>query len=666
MNVRVINNSWGGGGYSDALASAIQASSNADILFVAAAGNSGTNNDVSPQYPANYTAPNVISVAAIDQSDRLASFSCYGAATVDVAAPGVSIYSTVPGNKYAIYSGTSMATPFVSGTAALAWAMNPNATAAQVRQAILDGARPVASLSGKIASGGVLDAYNTLTLLDVPTSSGPVVGSLTASPGSVAAGAVVTLTAGGIADASNVVFALDVNNNGHYDAGDSALGSTSTIVNGQAAITINTSDFAVGDHRILAAAQDSASNWSPWISTMLTMQPADDHGNNAATATTVGASSSTAGAIEAGGDVDWFKFEAVAGKTYLVTVGLGTLRDSVLYLYDTNGAKQLAFNDDYGSGYASQISWTAPSSGVYYVAVAGYSSSYKGTYSLSLQSPNAAPVLAAIGNQSLPYGQTTLNVVLNASDADGDSLTYSAQAMTVDGLAQKAYSLDQRLGLHKYANGSYYLNARGAHEKYVLGNGNALYFILPNGSLYRWGGSIAKSTLVDTLSSAYYANPALLCSAQTPSLDVDQQRQRGGEHRGQHADDHSGGGLHWHVLRSGHCQRRLEIRHQEFHRRRSLAAEGIQFRSATRLAYLCKRELLPERSRAHEKYMLGNNNTLYFIVPNGTLYRWGGSIAKSTRVAAMSPAYYADPRLLHDAQSPSLSSFAAMSARVGR
>ena len=96
----------------------------------------------SPEYPANYTSPNVISVAAVDQNDQLASFSCYGATTVDIAAPGVSIYSTVPGNRYAIYSGTSMATPFVSGVAALAWAVDPNATVADVRNAILRGPIP--------------------------------------------------------------------------------------------------------------------------------------------------------------------------------------------------------------------------------------------------------------------------------------------------------------------------------------------------------------------------------------------------------------------------------------------------------------------------------------------------------------------------------------------
>ena len=109
---------------------AIQAANNAGILVVTAAGNNGTNNDAVAQYPANYNSPNVISVAASTQNGQLASFSNYGATTVDIAAPGVSIHSTMPNNTYAIYSGTSMAAPHVSAVAALAWALDPNATVA--------------------------------------------------------------------------------------------------------------------------------------------------------------------------------------------------------------------------------------------------------------------------------------------------------------------------------------------------------------------------------------------------------------------------------------------------------------------------------------------------------------------------------------------------------
>jgi len=158
VNVVATNNSWGGGGFSSSLRDAIAAGGRAGILFVAAAGNESQNIDTTPAYPAAYTSDAVISVAATDRSNNLASFSNYGVTGVDVAAPGASIYSTVPGNSYATYSGTSMATPHVTGTVALMAAANPQATAAQIRSAILSTAVPVASLAGKVATGGLLNA----------------------------------------------------------------------------------------------------------------------------------------------------------------------------------------------------------------------------------------------------------------------------------------------------------------------------------------------------------------------------------------------------------------------------------------------------------------------------------------------------------------------------
>jgi subtilisin family serine protease len=156
------SNSWGGGGFSQGLKDAISRAGDADILFIAAAGNGGQNADVSPSYPAAYDNDNIISVANITSSGALSGSSTYGAVSVDIGAPGTGIWSTLPGrfkfqSKYGSYSGTSMATPHVSGAAALYLSQNPGATAAQIKAAILGSAVPTASLAGKTVTGGRLN-----------------------------------------------------------------------------------------------------------------------------------------------------------------------------------------------------------------------------------------------------------------------------------------------------------------------------------------------------------------------------------------------------------------------------------------------------------------------------------------------------------------------------
>lgn len=164
LNIVATNNSWGGGGFSQALKDAIDRANAADILFVAAAGNNGTNNDATASYPSNYTSANVIAVAAITSTGTLASFSQYGATTVDLGAPGQAIYSTVPVSQkgkvvsgYASYSGTSMATPHVTGAAALYASTHSGATAAQIKSAILGSTVATGSLTGKCVTGGRLN-----------------------------------------------------------------------------------------------------------------------------------------------------------------------------------------------------------------------------------------------------------------------------------------------------------------------------------------------------------------------------------------------------------------------------------------------------------------------------------------------------------------------------
>lgn len=164
VNIVATNNSWGGGDYSRALHDAIAAQK--DILFIVAGGNDGTNSDVTPTYPASYELPNMVVVAATTATDTLATFSQYGRHTVHVAAPGSAIYSTVPGNSYATYSGTSMATPHVTGLAALIKAANPTADWRGIKNLLLSGGTPLPSLAGKTVTGRQIDALGSLTCYD--------------------------------------------------------------------------------------------------------------------------------------------------------------------------------------------------------------------------------------------------------------------------------------------------------------------------------------------------------------------------------------------------------------------------------------------------------------------------------------------------------------------
>ena len=197
-NIRVINASFGGGAFAQAFLDAINALNTSGVLFVAAAGNidNGTrepNNDLVPHYPSSFNAPNIVAVAATDSSDALSSFSHFGATAVDLGAPGSSILSTTPhcsnpadpdspclpdftdanGDTYSFFSGTSMSTPHVSGSAALLWAQNPNLSVQQVKNLLLLGGDVVPAMIDKTLTGRRLNVGGSMQSLLENDSTAP-------------------------------------------------------------------------------------------------------------------------------------------------------------------------------------------------------------------------------------------------------------------------------------------------------------------------------------------------------------------------------------------------------------------------------------------------------------------------------------------------------------
>lgn len=189
--ILISNNSWGGGGYSSGFFNSLVNAASAGHVFVASAGNSSSNNDATPSYPASYNVANIIAVAATGSNDALASFSNYGVTSVDIAAPGVNTASTYPNNGYVYMSGTSMAGPHVAGVVALVRSQNPTMSYADVIGRILNGADVKSGLTTKVAGGRRLNAFGALNV-GTPDVTGPRVTS--AQPNSSTAVSSVRLT----------------------------------------------------------------------------------------------------------------------------------------------------------------------------------------------------------------------------------------------------------------------------------------------------------------------------------------------------------------------------------------------------------------------------------------------------------------------------------------
>lgn len=416
----IISNSWGGGPPSQAMQAAIEAANRADILFVVAAGNESNDNDRNPTYPADYEVENVISVGATDRNDRLANFSNFGTRNVDIAAPGVDIFSTwfdSPTSTETI-SGTSMACPHVSGVAALLKANNPNITAREMKDRLLQTARPVSGLRGRVANSGVLDAFAALTaqadgVLELQLSSNPL-------PLRVGAEAVISVTV------NDLTPVTDATVRGSFQTQGSL---TAFVDNGQ------NGDLRAGDAiysaRLRAPADGSVARLrlevtapgktgvSETLELPMVSPPPNDRfvgrlpipetssrvtGTNRFATRDAGEPTNP---TNAGLATVWWSWEStVTGPAKITTAGSDF--DTTLAVYSGNALADLALvgaNDD-AVGRLSEVTFNATAGQVYQVQVAGFRTA-QGAVVVNVPAAAGAPVLTQVPSPlNVPVGQT--------------------------------------------------------------------------------------------------------------------------------------------------------------------------------------------------------------------------------------------------------------------
>ena len=386
---KILSNSWGGGGFEQALFDAIAAANAQQVLFVAAAGNDGRNTDASPNYPSGYEVDNVISVAALDRADRLASFSNYGVTSVDLGAPGVAIYSCISGanNVYDFFSGTSMACPHVVGVAALLCAQfTTNVTVAELRQRLFESTTPVAALSGRTVSGGRVNAYQALTISEDGTLDVRLgfAGGLPLRAGSTTA---VHFVVTDLVPVTNATVTAEIEGGGPLTvrndgtapdavAGDHIYSASLVVPAGGGQIVLNYQATAPG--KVAFSNSFTAPILVPPPNDMFASRIPVTGSSNRINASNLGASAEPGEPGHIGPTAYksvWWSWTAPVTDTATIHTS-GSSFDTTLAVYTGTSLGSLvkrASNDDTGSGLTSQVSFPATAGTTYPIAVDGYS-----------------------------------------------------------------------------------------------------------------------------------------------------------------------------------------------------------------------------------------------------------------------------------------------------
>lgn len=396
---RILNNSWGGGGPTQALFDAIARARDRGVLFLAAAGNDGTDNDQTPHYPSNYNVDNIISVAALDRRDALAGFSCFGRNTVHVGAPGVEIFSCWFGSDsdYKSIHGTSMATPHVAGVAALILSRFPGMSVSELRRAILNTGVPVPALQGKTTTGTRVNAFNALSSLadgNLEISVQPVPGStliggalapivVSISDGIGVSNATVTAT---IVGSTNLPF----NNNGTPP-------DTASDANYSAALPVPPFTNSVIIALSVSAPGKTTTNFTIQYAIAVPPVNNDFEKRSALTGTNLTANGSTQNANKqagepshagnAGGRSVWWTWTAPANGRLQVST-TGSAFDTLLAVYTGSAVNALTLaaqnNNSTASGVNSLVAFNVTAGTIYQIALDGFAGA-RGDYQLQLQ-----------------------------------------------------------------------------------------------------------------------------------------------------------------------------------------------------------------------------------------------------------------------------------------